>query len=38
MTMNAAEKLSKGIIANFSNQLQSNTIDCPHVLTPYYKA
>jgi hypothetical protein len=27
--MNAAEKLAKGIVANYNNQLQSNTIDLP---------
>jgi hypothetical protein len=27
--MNAAEKLAKGIIANYNNQSQSNTIDLP---------
>jgi hypothetical protein len=27
--VNAAEKLEKGIIANYNNQLQSNTIDLP---------
>ena len=27
--MNAAEKLAKGIIANYNNQLQSSTIDLP---------
>ncbi len=27
--MNAAEKLANSIIANFNNQLQSNTIDLP---------
>jgi hypothetical protein len=29
LSVNAAEKLAKGIIANFNNQLQSNTIDLP---------
>ena len=27
--MNAAEKLAKGIIANYNNQLQGSTIDVP---------
>jgi hypothetical protein len=27
--MNAAEKLAKSIIANYDNQLRSNTIDLP---------
>ena len=29
LSVNAAEKLAKGIIANYNNQLQSNTIDLP---------
>jgi hypothetical protein len=37
-TVNAAEKLPQGIIANYSSQLQSSTIDCLHMLRPYYKA
>ena len=38
-TMNAAEKLAKGIIVNYNNQSQSNTIDRPaHSKSPHYTA
>ena len=38
LSVDAAEKLAKGIVANYDNQLQSSTIDLPAHVSPYCKA